>query len=140
MKINRAVTIGVVFIASLGLSATQAEASTTVSVHTTDAGAKGGASTFFGDNRLAVDPAMRTRERLSACDRQADGKRVLAEAQWAPNNYYALEDANGSAGGVCRHVWLSNIREEATVYVRVCLKDGPNGRKEYCSDWKAGRA
>nr|BFE29504.1 hypothetical protein GCM10010200_017550 [Actinomadura rugatobispora] len=136
---RRSLTVAAVTVAFLGLTASQASASTTVSVRTTDSGAIGGTGIFWGDNPGAYDPDMRTRERLGACDKQSDGLRVYAEVQWGSNNFFAIEDADGAGNG-CHEVWLPNIKEETKVYIKACLKDGHNGRQRYCSDWGVARA
>lgn len=122
------VTLGIV-------SAPMASAATTVSVKTTDSGLIGATGIFWGNNPGAVDPDMRTRERLGACDKQSgDGKISYAEAQWKLNGqwqFFSLYDTDGGNNG-CHSAWLPNIKEGTTVYIKACLATSVNHKQEYC--------
>ncbi|TDC86211.1 hypothetical protein E1193_00775 [Micromonospora sp. KC606] len=136
---RRIITWTVTGAAALALAVSQATpalAATTVSVKTTDGMPIGGTAIFWGNNPNAVDPDMRKRERLGACDKQGnDGKIVYAEAQWKLNGqwqFFSLYDTNGAGTSGCREAWLPNIKEGTTVHIKACLQTSVNHRQEYC--------
>ncbi|GAO05936.1 hypothetical protein NCG97_14675 [Streptomyces lydicamycinicus] len=95
----------------------------TVSVNTTDSGAKGGRGHFVnqGDKPLA-------------CDTQADGKRVITYIYWNSGNqnrWSTIEDTNG-ANGDCMVRENVDLPEGTKVILKTCLKSGANGALEYC--------
>ncbi len=80
-------------------------------------------------------------DRLDVCDTRADGKRVRGELLYitSTGSYRRVaEDANG-ANNSCASK-SGDIPEGTRVTVRVCLKDGPNGREEFCATKRGGVA
>jgi hypothetical protein len=80
-------------------------------------------------------------DRLDVCDTRADGKRVHGELLYrtSTGSYrQVVQDANGANNSCGSGSW--NLPEGTKVTVRVCLKDGANGREEFCATKQGGVA
>ncbi|MCH0538759.1 hypothetical protein I3F58_04140 [Streptomyces sp. MUM 203J] len=126
-----AVGVGVVLTSAVMVlgGATSSWAGTTVTAKTTDDNPGGYATFLHNGNTFKVT------------DMQKDGLRASGYIKFNGKTH-RLDDANGaktlsSAGSVTRHY---SMKEGTYVQIRVCLRDGANGRARFCSAWKSALA
>lgn len=115
--------------AAFALGVSPAMAGTDSFVYTNDAG-WGGWAKFVSNG-----------DRLDVCDTRADGKRVHGELLYitSTGSYRrVVEDTNGADNSCASG--SGDIPEGTPVTVRVCLKDGANGREEFCATKQGGVA
>jgi hypothetical protein len=121
-RVRFATVLGSAVAATLTMSVAPATAASDAIAYTNDAG-WGGWAKFVANG-----------DRLDVCDTRADGKRVHGELIYTTStgSYRRVaEDANG-AGNSCASK-SGDIPEGTKVTVRVCLKDGADGREEFCA-------
>ncbi|GGQ25903.1 hypothetical protein GCM10010249_51020 [Streptomyces roseolilacinus] len=115
--------------AAFALGVSPALAATDAIAYTNDAG-WGGWAKFVSNG-----------DRLDVCDTRADGKRVHGELIYTTSTgsfRRVAEDADGANNGCASK--SGDIPEGTRVTVRVCLKDGADGREEYCATKQGGVA
>lgn len=89
---------------------------------TTDPGTRGGIGQYF------------SQDTFKACDAQADGLRVWAQASWGGSGFplhATIEDANGA--GTCTTGHTNSLPSGVPIRLEVCLRDGSTGPLRYCT-------
>ncbi|MFJ8693196.1 hypothetical protein [Streptomyces roseolilacinus] len=126
---KRGAVVAVAAGAAFALGVSPALAATDAIAYTDDAG-WGGWAKFVSNG-----------DRLDVCDTRADGKRVHGELIYTTSTgsfRRVAEDADGANNGCASK--SGDIPEGTRVTVRVCLKDGADGREEYCATKQGGVA